>query len=334
VASPVRSRWLFFMMSFFRLDDLMSVSTPSQIWQWLQTQPSLSELAQAHPALWATVRSELAEVYARRDPAELKALLMQASRRMQPSAQFLSGERDGRAFELFVTEQVRQRMTEQALRQYAFSTATGVKSGKVRFNLWNGLLAQRLFFAHDLVRKPVSMTAFKLIWPLLWQKRRLMPLVEKRGIWCFYSQPLIAGLAELIGTRRALEVGAGDGTLSRFLHQAGANITPTDDYSWEKVVNYPAEVQRFDAIAAIQHFHPQVVICSWPPSNNRFERLIFRQRAVETYIVIGSHSRFLTGNWGDYEAQTLFDWQELPELSRLILPPELQAGVWVFNRKS
>lgn len=311
----------------------MPTLTPAQIWDWLQEQPSLTELAQAQPALWQQVRGELAEVYARRDPAELKQLVALASVRAAPDARFLSGERSGRAFELFVTEQLRKRMTELALRQYAFSTATGVKSGKVRFNLLNGLLAQKLLFERDLVRKPVSMRAFKLIWPLLWQKQRLMPLVEKRGIWCFYSRELIAGLAALIGARRVIEVGAGDGTLSRFLVQQGVDITPTDDYSWEKVVSYPAEVQRYDAIAAIQSFHPQVVICSWPPSNNHFERQIFRQRGVDSYIVIGSRSRFLTGNWHDYETQTLFDWQELPELSQLILPPELQAGVWVFNRR-
>ncbi|WP_373973685.1 hypothetical protein NT239_08440 [Chitinibacter sp. SCUT-21] len=311
----------------------MPMPSPSQTWEWLQSQPDLTELAQAHPALWAQVRAELAAVYARQDAAEIKKLAQLAAQRIEPSRTFLSGERDGRAFELFVTEQIRQRMTSLALRQYAFSSATGVKSGKVRFNLFNGLLAQRLFFERDLVRKPVSMRAFKLIWPLLWQKRRLMPLVEQRGIWCFYSRELIAGLATLIAGRSVLEVAAGDGTLSRFLAAHGVPITATDDGSWQKVVQYPAEVQRLEAIEAIQRYRPEVVLCSWPPANNGFERQIFRQRCVQTYIVIGSHSRFLTGNWGDYEVQTGFDWQELPQLSRLVLPPQLQAGVWVFNRK-
>ncbi|WP_410499733.1 hypothetical protein [Chitinibacter sp. S2-10] len=311
----------------------MMSSSPTQTWQWLQGNPSLSELAQAYPELWGEVRAELADAFARRDPAELKTLLAQASLRRAPGERFLSGEREGRAFELFIAQQIRQRLTEQALRQYVFSSSTGVKAGKVRLNLFNGLLAQKLLFERDLVRKPVSMSAFRLIWPLLWQKRRLMPLVEKRGIWCFYSRELIAGLTELIGSRRVVEVGAGDGTLSRFLAASGVDITPTDDYSWEKVVQYPPEVQRFDAIGAIERFKPQVVICSWPPSNNQFERQIFRQRGVETYIVIGSHSRFLTGNWADYEAQTHFDWQERADLSRLILPPELRAGLWVFQRK-
>ncbi|WP_157670782.1 SAM-dependent methyltransferase [Chitinibacter sp. GC72] len=310
------------------------LSNPSHTWEWLQTNPSLTELAQQHPALWSEVRAELAEAFARRDPAELKALLAQASQRKAPGQRYLSGEREGRAFALFVHEQLRQRLTEQALRQYALSSASGVKAGKVRFNLFNGLLAQHLLFERDLIRKPVSMTRFKLIWPLLWQKCRLMPLVEKRGIWCFYSRELITGLAALIGARRTVEVGAGDGTLSRFLAAQGIDITPTDDYSWGKTIQYPDAVQRYDAIAAISRFKPKVVICSWPPSNNHFERQIFRQREVETYIVIGSHSRFLTGSWRDYEEQTQFDWQEHPALSQLVLPPELKAGVWVFQRKA
>ncbi|QLG89027.1 SAM-dependent methyltransferase [Chitinibacter bivalviorum] len=312
---------------------MVASSSAAKTWQWLQSNPTFTELAQAHPQEWLTVRDELAAVFARRDAAELKALVSKAAQRMEPDAKFLSGERDGRAFELFVHHQIRQRLTEQALRQYAFSAATGVKSGKVRFNLLNGLLAQKLLFEKDLIRKPVSMRAFRLIWPLLWQKRLLMPLVEKRGIWCFYSRELIAGLAQLIGHRRTVEIAAGDGTLSRFLAEQGVDITATDDYSWEKVVKYPESVQRLDAISALSRFQPKVVICSWPPSANHFERQIFRQREVETYIVIGSHSRFITGNWADYEAQTFFAWQEHAELSQLILPPELKAGVWVFQRK-
>lgn len=316
----------------------MSVDMPAPLdtaarWALLQRNPGLTALAEACPEDWLAVRDELAAVFARRDPAELKALITRAAQRHRPDARFLSGERDGRAFALFVSQQVRLRLTELALRQHAFSAATGVSKGKARFNLWNGLLAQKLFFERDLVRKPVSMTAFRLIWPLIGQKRLLLPLVEKRGIWCFYSRELIAGLAALIAGRRTLEIAAGDGTLSRFLAATGTDVTASDDYSWQGAVNYPESVHRLDALAAVQRFQPQVVICCWPPSGNVFEKQLFRQRCVETYIVIGSRSRFITGNWREYEAQTAFVWREVPELSRLVLPPELQAGVWVFERK-
>ncbi|QBC43471.1 SAM-dependent methyltransferase [Iodobacter fluviatilis] len=312
----------------------MSPKTPEQQWQWLQNGPRLQALSEACPEDWLLVRDELSAVFARRDPVELKQLVEKASKRVKPDARFLSGERNGRAFADFVRAQIRQRMSELALRQYAFSAATGVYTGKVRFNLFNGVLAQKLLFQHDLVRKPVSMRSFKLIWPLLWQKRLLMPLVEKRGIYCFYSQELIAELAKIIGQRRCVEIAAGDGTLSRFLSDVGVDITASDDFSWGKVLQYPESVQCLDATSALARFNPQVVICSWPPSGNRFEKQIFRKQGVETYIVIGSHSRFITGNWVDYEAQIAFDWQEDPSLSNLVLPPELKAGVWIFQRNA
>ncbi len=47
----------------------------------------------------------------------------------------------------------------------------GVARGTVRFNLLNGYLAQRLLFAKGLERKPVSIHWFRVLWPLLWQRR-------------------------------------------------------------------------------------------------------------------------------------------------------------------
>ncbi|MBV1775636.1 hypothetical protein KSF73_07885 [Burkholderiaceae bacterium DAT-1] len=303
-------------------------------WEWLQCGPSLTALCEAYPDDWALIRAELADVFARRDPAELKALVEKSNVRKVADPRFLSGERTGRAFDAFVTEQIRQRMRQLALRQYAFSSATGVYAGKARFGWINGLIAQKLLFRRALERKPVSLRWFRLIWPLLWQKRLLMPLVEKRGIWCFYSRELIAELATLIGTRSCHEIAAGDGTLTRFLKDAGINITASDDYSWKSVVSYPEFVSELDAPTALQRFKPEVVICSWPPSGNTFERKVFRSQHVQLYIVIGSESRFITGNWDEYLAQTAFEMEARPDLGKLVLPPELQAGVWIFRRKT
>ncbi|KAF0814918.1 hypothetical protein IGB42_00974 [Andreprevotia sp. IGB-42] len=311
----------------------MTSSSPEARWQLLQGSPGFTALAEACPEEWAAVHAELSGVFERCDAGEIRALIARSASRGTRNERFLSGERSGRAFELFVSEQIRQRLTELALRQYAFSAATGIKAGKARFNLFNGLIAQRLLFKQGLERKPVSLRAFRLLWPLLWQKRLLMPLVEKRGIYCFYSRELIAGLASLICNRKALEIAAGDGTLARFLTGQGASVLASDDHSWGKAVDYPATVEKLDAVAAIARHQPKVVICCWPPAGNHFERQVFRSRSVDTYIVIGSRSRFITGNWADYTAQTAFDWAERADLSQLVLPPELQAGVWVFQRK-
>jgi hypothetical protein len=77
-----------------------------------------------------------------------------------------------------------------------------------------------------------------------------------------------------------------------------------------------------------------VVICSWPPAGNDFEREVFRTATVALYVVVGSRHRFATGNWAAYEEQAEFDFAEDPELGRLVLPPELDAAVYVFRRRA
>jgi hypothetical protein len=158
-----------------------------------------------------------------------------------------------------------------------------------------------------------------------------MPLVGPRGIYCFYSKPLIRRLAGMIGDRRALEIAAGDGTLSRFLADAGVDVTATDDHSWRDVT-FPDSVIRQDAREAVRTRSPQVVLCSWPPAGNDFEREVFRTDSVELYVVIGSRHRFATGNWETYESQTECELEEDEALSALVLPPELDAAVYVFRR--
>ncbi len=198
-------------------------------------------------------------------------------------------------------------MAVEAVRGEWMAAAAGVRGGRIRFGLLNGFVAQRLLFAHGLERKPVSMRRFKLVWPLLWQRRRLLPLVQPKGIYCFYSAQLIDRLATLIGDRPCLEIAAGDGTLSRFLRERGVPVTATDDHSWKHAVTFPADVIRQDAREALRAHSPAVVICSWPPAGNRFEQHVFRTRSVELYIVISSRHTFASGSWDDYRSQTGFD---------------------------
>jgi hypothetical protein len=159
-----------------------------------------------------------------------------------------------------------------------------------------------------------------------------MPLVARKGIYCFYSKPLINALAELIGDRSCLEIAAGDGTLTRFLAAQGVDVVATDDHSWADVT-FPPEVRQMDAPKALRAHDPEVVICSWPPAGNGFEQRVFETPSVQLYILITSRHRFASGNWEAYERQTGFEWAEDPALSRLVLPPELEAGVFVFRRK-
>jgi hypothetical protein len=224
-------------------------------------------------------------------------------------------------------------MAVAAVKQLSLSAATGVTEGRLRFNLVNGWVAQKLLFEQGLRRKPVSLAWFRVTWPLVWQRRFLMPLVGPKGIYCFYSRQLIRKLAAMIGDSPCLEIAAGDGTLSRFLAAEGVAVVATDDHSWQDV-DFPPAVLRQDAREALRRHRPGVVICSWPPAGNDFERDVFKTPSVQTYVVISSRHRFAAGDWAAYEEQTDFDFAEDPALTRLVLPPELDAAVYVFRRSA
>ncbi len=292
---------------------------------WLKTSPPLSELCNAYPEEWETVQQQLAAMSEHGNPETLMSYVKQLQRKLTVSAK--------KSRDLPILETVRYQMAQAAVRRHYVSVASGVESGKVKFNLLNGLVTQKLLFSHDLVRKPVSLLWFRLIWPLIWQKRYLMPLVQPKGIYCFYSRRLIGEISRIIGERYCLEIAAGDGTLTRFLKQEGVHVTATDDYSWQHSVSYPEWVVKKDAKEALSLYSPEIVISSWPPANNGFERHIFKTRSVQLYILITSRHQYAAGNWDAYREQSLFTMQENSDMSRIVLPPEIDAVVYLFTRK-
>jgi hypothetical protein len=305
--------------------------SPRDVRAWLDQQPSLGELKQAYPAEWAQVERELADVLGETDLATLEAHVASLT---LPLPAELARVRSPSGHDGLLSAQIRQRMAVLVLKQLCLAAATGVSKGKVRFNLLNGMIAQRLLFRRDLERKPVSLRPFRLLWPLVWQRRLLMPLVQPKGIYCFYSRELIRELAAMIGDRSCLEIAAGDGTLARFLADQGAAIIATDDYSWEQSVRHPSTVLREDARTALRTRRPEVVICSWPPAANAFEQDVFTTDSVQLYIVINAGLEAGSGNRVAYREQTAFTFVEDPRLSRLVLPPELGSVVHVFERKT
>lgn len=290
---------------------------------WLEQRPPLAELVSAYPVEWKSVQGDLKRVLAQNDFSAFKQYVDDMAG---------GGSRSGKDVDA-MSAQIRQAMAMAAARRMCISAATGITEGKIKFNFFNGYIAQHLLFHRDLIRKPVSLFWFRLFWPLLWQRNYLMLLVQPRGIYCFYSRPLIKRIADIIGERSAVEIAAGDGTLSRFLRHAGADIIATDDYSWSKTVSFPKDVIRQDASKSLKERSPEVVVCSWPPAGNQFERHVFTTPSVQTYIVISSIHQFGTGNWADYEAQDQFEMRYDPKLSSMVLPPEAEGAVYIFERK-
>jgi len=312
----------------------MKQETFTEILQWLNTSPSLDELCSRYPEDWSAVQDDVSAIVGRGIAQELQTYLARLSSEaamVRPA----SGKRQQNS-EAVLGKLVRSRMAHESVKKLCLGVLAadaGVAKGKLRFNLFNGFVAQRLLFSQELTRKPVSLFWFRLFWPLVWQRKRLMPLVQSKGIYCFYSRELIVALADRVASRSCLEIAAGDGTLSRFLMDRGVAVTATDNHGWSNAVAYPEWVIKCDAAVALKTYAPEVVICSWPPALNDFERMVFRTSSVQLYIVIGSRHQVAFGNWKDYQSQSDFAIAEDKELGALVLPPELGAAVYVFRRK-
>jgi len=292
----------------------------------------LDVLTQRYPAEWTRVSEDLLTAMSKGPAlaawvASVKADASQWRRRVKQSAS------NPKVFEAAFPHLLRERLTSLALQKTSVALATQQTSGAVRLGLWSGSVIQRLLFSKGLARKPVSMRAFRFWWRFVADRKLLMPLVQPRGIYCFYSRELIAALAALVGGRSCLELAAGDGTLSGFLNDAGTQVTATDDGSWSHAVTFPPSVQRLDAKRALRACAPKVVLCSWPPPGNTFEKAVFETPSVERYVVIGSRHRFAAGDFAAYEQQQRFTWRLDEALSALVLPPELDPAVYVFDRR-
>ncbi|WP_085909310.1 hypothetical protein [Kiloniella majae] len=292
-----------------------------KIQKWLKTQPSLGELCSEFPDEWFAVQQAISNAAQHQNLSEIINNI--------PTPTSKTGK-----LPIELEHHIRHRMLQLVIKNHGLSEVTGIKHGKISFNWFNGLIIQRLLFSYGLERKPASLLWFKLIWPLIWQKNYLMPLVEPKGIYCFYTKELINELIKIIGTQSCLEIAAGDGTLTRFLKGQDVNISATDNQSWQQSIEYPEFVINIDAKNALKKYNPDVVICSWPPSDNSFEKYVFKTRSVKTYIVIGSQIRSASGNWKSYKNQTVFNLEKNQSLSNLIVPPELSSAVYIFQRKT
>ena len=316
--------------------EMSADNNPKKVRKWLKTMPTLGELCAKFPEEWAIARRDISAAYERsrsegQPPKRLYRSSNSATTLPEPARRT---PRAGKALDPALSQYIRNRMARMAIKNYGLIAASGIKEGVVRFNWLNGYIIKELLFARELERKPVSLFWFRLMWPLVWQKERLMPLAEPKGIYCFYSRQLIEKLAVLIGSGSCLGIAAGDGTLTRFLKNHGVRITATDDYGWKYAVQYPDSVVKREAREALTVYAPEVVICSWPPAGNDFERRVFKTRSVQIYIVIGSRHRLAAGNWNDYKRQSAFTVEEEEALSRLVLPPELGSAVYIFRRKT
>lgn len=299
---------------------------------------TLETLQARFPEEWQVVGEALVAAARTKRPEDLAAFMNRFHREGKPWQSRLRHQRVSAstvkaALPYLAKARMARLAAEEMLRAVAARVATGREGESLRFRRWSGWLVQRLLFSRGLERKPVAMASFRWVWPFVTQRRILMPLVQPRGIYCFYSRELVLRLADLIGERSCLEIAAGDGTLTRFLNATGTPVHATDDRSWSHAVDYPDGVEAVEATVALQRDRPSVVLCSFPPPGNAFERAVFRTPSVETYLVVTTRHRFAAGDWDTYESQTAFDLSHDLPLSRLVLPPEIDPAVLIFRRR-
>jgi hypothetical protein len=293
---------------------------------------SLEALRARYPAVWEPVAEELLAALGTGRAEDVAAWVEKVRARAELWRGRLRASGGNPAvLETARPHLLRERMARLALEKTTLAAAARRDGAPIRLDLWSGTIIQRLFFSRALERKPASLVAARLLWPLVPGRRVLMPLVQARGIYCFYSRALVRALAGLAAGRPCLELAAGDGTLARFLAAEGVAVTATDDGSWPAVtVRDP--VQRLDARAALRTRPAPVVLCSFPPAGNGFEKVVFSTPGVELYVVVTTRHRFAAGDWRAYEAQQAFTWSIDESLSRMVLPPEIDPAVLVFRR--
>lgn len=298
--------------------------------RWLAGRPSLEQMRTRCPQDWAAVEHDLAEALARKSTEALDRLLLRG----------VAGERTGKTKRwapgqgpLLATRQlVGKRMTLLALEKLSIGAVSGAGADEMRYGRRTRILTSLLFQDRRGNRKAVSSSLFRFLWPLVPEKARFLLAAQTRGSYCFFSDRLIGELKLLIGGRRAIEIAAGDGTLSRLLRETGVVIEASDDRSWHHAIDYPPFVAGMDAETALRELEPEVVVCCWPPAANGFEHAVFESRSVVRYIVLGSAHEFASGAWKAYAGQTDFVMRHDAGLSALVLPPEAGTVVRIFDR--
>ena len=124
------------------------------------------------------------------------------------------------------------------------------------------------------------------------------------------NREFLDAMAEYLrGRGFVLEVGAGDGVLSRELYELGVDILATDNGSWN--IDTGAGVEILDYREAIRRYQPVIVLSSWMPPRNDWTPDFRSANCVQEYILIGET------DGGSCGLDSV--WDEYPEFERVNL---------------
>ena len=297
----------------------------------------LESLVAMFPSEWQEVDQLLNSVLSTDDPNNVSSFMVKTKQSMTYWQEHLrTGNGQSAALAQALPPLIRGRMTFAAMSDRLHGMlAAQDRSARPGLSRYNQFLADKVLRFGMVRSVPASAFWLRLCWRLVTQKGTLISQLKRAGTYCVFTDEFITGLAALMGAKPIIEIGAGDGTLGRFLEKRGVNITSTDDQSWGHQIKFGKNVAKLSAKAALDHYQPTQVLCSWPPPNNTFEGAVFATNSVATYVVIGSRHSFATSNREAYlEAKKCFDIEESPDLARCLFPPELDSEVLIFRRRA
>jgi hypothetical protein len=157
---------------------------------------------------------------------------------------------------------------------------------------------------------------------------------EGWAAWCAARERYVAPHRQWLDTlvralsacqpRRAIEVAAGDGWLTRLLLQAGVDIEATDPQL------------NFGVREALLHHAPDLVLACFPPGDVEIDERIFGCPTVEHYVFLGLDPPAAPAGWtattlDECERQTLGRWDYLLGFTRTSLVQRTRA---VYYRRS
>ena len=119
----------------------------------------------------------------------------------------------------------------------------------------------------------------------------LTAVCEGLPIYQLWTAESVAALARWIqdqGLRRVVEVGAGDGCLSRWLRPllSGVTVVATDSGAW-RTIHPLAPVERCDATLAPRQYDADAVLSSWMPYEVDWTPAWRRLSSVRAYVLVG-----------------------------------------------
>lgn len=312
-----------------------SINSIAKRWEQI-TRPGLEieALMSSYPDIWEHVKESVKSAVNVQDVQHINELITKADASAQYWHALVKKEQGTTRIKTeALPHLVRSRMIHLSIQKILTASLTGSKD-TVPQSRFDKILCNSLFYIPYSKHDPVNETKFRLLWPFMRNKNVAIAVAKRLGFYSFFTNRILDYLAPICLGKTVLEIAAGSGILTLLLNKRGVDCVATDDFSWNHAVRYGHHVLDLSAKTALKKIQPEVVLCSWPPPENSFERFVFACESVQEYFVIGSAYEFATGARTTYLSQTEFHSHRVGRPEKMLVPPELSGEIFRFTRKA